>query len=44
MNKVEKTDLQHEFKKSHNKPGNPPTPNEDAKIIRESKKDMRTTD
>ncbi len=44
MNKVEKTDLQHEFKKPHNKPGSVSTPDGDAKITRESKKDVRTTD
>ncbi len=44
MNKVERMDLQHEFKKKHNKPGSPPTPDKEGKIIRACKKMVRTTD
>lgn len=44
MNKVEKMDLQHEFKKKHNKPGSPPTSDKDGKIIRNCKNSVRTTD
>lgn len=44
MNKVEKMDLQHEFKKNHNKPKSPTTFDKDGKIIKDCKKSVRTTD
>ncbi|EET85739.1 hypothetical protein CcarbDRAFT_3785 [Clostridium carboxidivorans P7] len=44
MNKVEKRDLQRDFKKSHNKPGSYPTPEEEGRAIKKDRNSVRTTD